>query len=63
MDALKLMGIVRHIVGGVGGALIGFGLAAPEDVQGAAQNVEVIAGGLMGLIATVASIADKIQRK
>lgn len=57
----KVLGIVRHIVGGVGAALIGFGFADAETVGQIMPNVEQIVGGVMFLAALAASVYAKVK--
>lgn len=63
MDVDKILGIVRHVVGGLGAALVGFGLASSADVATAATSVDSIVGGALFLVGLVASIVAKIKGK
>lgn len=61
MDVQKILGIVRHVVGGIGAGLVGFGFATSADVATAATSVDSIAGGVLFLVGLVASVISKIK--
>lgn len=61
MDMSKFWGVVRHVVGGIGGGLIGFGYATPDDVTNVLGNLDTVMGAVMALGAVVASIWSKIR--
>jgi len=56
MNDPKWLGILRHILNLVGGLLIAFGIITPEDAEQGVNVVVVAIGGVLALIAFIASI-------
>lgn len=63
MDTAKIMGLVRHLVGGVGAILVAFGLSDQVSVTELGGHIEAIAGGLTFIGAMVASVYSKMNGK
>ncbi len=58
----KTLGVVRHLLSGLGGLLVGLGYANQEDVDLIFANLETILGAAMAIVATGASIWEKVSR-
>lgn len=57
----KIIGVVRHVIGIIGGILIGFGLVAEADWTSLLTNFDAVTGGIMAAIAVVASVVAKLK--
>lgn len=57
----KVMGVIRAVVAGAGGLLVGIGFATADDWAGVAQSVETILGAIGVIGAAVASVLAKIK--
>lgn len=58
----KVLGVIRHVVGGIGAALVGFGVADQDTVGQIMPSIEQIIGGVMFLAGVAASIYDKVKK-
>jgi hypothetical protein len=63
MDMQKIFGVVRHIIGGIGAGLIGFGFANQGDITQVLTSLDGVVGGVMAIAAVVASVVSKIKGK
>ena len=57
----KFWGIARHVIGGIGAGIVGFGFASADDVSGVLGNMDTIIGSFMAIAAVGASIWSKIK--
>lgn len=57
----QIMGIVRHILTFVGGALVAVGVTTSVDWSSVMSNFDTVTGGVVALIAVVASIWTKLK--
>jgi hypothetical protein len=57
----KLQGQIRHVVSGLGGAAVAFGVVAQEDVAGISNAIIAGAGAIAYLAAAAWSIINKLR--
>jgi hypothetical protein len=57
----KVWGVVRHVVGILGGVLIGFGWVSTVDWSSFLTNLDTAYGGVAGALAIGASIYAKFN--
>lgn len=58
---MSLAGQVRHVLGGLGGLLVGLGWATGDELGALAAQMEAVAGGVFLLGAMAWSLWEKIQ--
>lgn len=61
MDKQKIYGILRHVLGAVGGFLVALGYTSAEAVADVLTNVETVVGAITVVVATITSIVAKIR--
>lgn len=61
MNWEMLKGAARHIIGLVGGVLVGVGVATAEEVNTVLGSYEAIIGGVMAVAAFALSALNKIK--
>lgn len=57
----QIMGIVRHILTFVGGALVAIGVTTSVDWSSVMTNFDAITGGVVAVVGVVAAIWTKLK--